>query len=54
MNDAAHILVIEDEVKLATLLRDYLVAANYRVSVHDSGAGASVLAPAIDRRVVSG
>lgn len=41
MNNAAHILVIEDEVKLAALLRDYLVAANYSVSVLDSGDGAS-------------
>jgi len=27
MNDPAHILVVEDEPKIAALLRDYLVAA---------------------------
>jgi two-component system response regulator BaeR len=41
MNDPAHILVVEDEPKIAALLRDYLVAAGYRVSVLDSGAGAA-------------
>ncbi len=34
-----HVLVVEDEPKIAALLRDYLLAANYRVSVRDSGAG---------------
>ena len=32
-----HILVVEDEPKLAALLHDYLVAAGYRVTVHDDG-----------------
>jgi len=41
MNDPAHILVVEDEPKIAALLRDYLVAAGYRVSVLDSGTGAA-------------
>jgi two-component system, OmpR family, response regulator BaeR len=40
VNDAAHVLVVEDEPKIAALLRDYLVAANYRASVLASGAGA--------------
>ncbi|MET0226424.1 MAG: response regulator [Dokdonella sp.] len=40
MNDPAHILIVEDEPKIAALLRDYLVASGYRVSVRDSGAGA--------------
>ncbi|MDR3390017.1 MAG: response regulator [Rudaea sp.] len=39
MSAAAHILVVEDEPKLAALLRDYLIAAEYRVSVLASGAG---------------
>lgn len=37
---SAHILVVEDEPKIAALLGDYLAAANYRVSVLASGAGA--------------
>jgi two-component system, OmpR family, response regulator BaeR len=36
----AHIVVIEDEPKIAALLRDYLLAAVYRVSVLDTGSGA--------------
>ncbi len=40
MSDAAHVLVVEDEPKIAALLRDYLVAANYRASVLASGASA--------------
>jgi two-component system, OmpR family, response regulator BaeR len=35
-----HILVVEDEPKIAALLRDYLVAADYRVSILASGDGA--------------
>jgi two-component system response regulator BaeR len=39
-HDAAkHVLIVEDEAKIAALLRDYLVAANFRVSVRDTGAG---------------
>lgn len=38
MNDGAHILVVEDEPKIAALLRDYLVAADYRVDVLADGA----------------
>ena len=40
MSGAAHILVVEDEPKIAALLRDYLEAAGYRVSVLETGAGA--------------
>lgn len=40
MSIRAHVLVVEDEPKLAALLRDYLVAADYRVSVLETGAGA--------------
>jgi len=40
MSVGAHILVVEDEPKIAALLRDYLVAADYRVSVLASGVGA--------------
>ena len=40
MNGAAHVLIIEDEAKIAALLRDYLAAAGYRVSVLHTGAGA--------------
>jgi two-component system response regulator BaeR len=41
MNETAHILVVEDEPKIAALLRDYLAVAGYRVSVLTSGAGAT-------------
>ncbi|HEY6942525.1 response regulator [Dokdonella sp.] len=37
---SALVLVIEDEPKIAALLRDYLVAAGYRVGLRDTGAGA--------------
>jgi two-component system, OmpR family, response regulator BaeR len=40
MTDAAHILIVEDEPKIAALLRDYLAASCYRVSGFDSGDGA--------------
>ena len=40
MSTRAHVLVVEDEPKLAALLRDYLVVADYRVSVLETGAGA--------------
>jgi two-component system response regulator BaeR len=40
VNENAHILVVEDEPKIAALLRDYLVASGYRVSVRETGAGA--------------
>lgn len=40
MSNAAHVLIVEDEPKLASLLRDYLGASGYRVSVLDSGDGA--------------
>ena len=40
MSGAAHVLLIEDEPKIASLLRDYLLAANYRVSILATGAGA--------------
>jgi two-component system response regulator BaeR len=36
----AHILIVEDEPKIAALLRDYLVASNFSVSVRDHGDGA--------------
>lgn len=35
-----HVLVIEDEPKLAALLRDYLAASAFRVSVRETGEGA--------------
>lgn len=41
MSVVAHVLGVEDEPKIAALLRDYLVAAGYRVSVRDAGAGAT-------------
>ena len=40
MNNAGHVLIVEDEPKLAALLRDYLGASGYRVSVLDNGAEA--------------
>ena len=39
MKPAAHVLVVEDEAKLAALMRDYLHASAYRVSVLDDGNG---------------
>jgi two-component system, OmpR family, response regulator BaeR len=36
-----HILVVEDEPKIAALLRDYLVNAGYEVTVLDNGAPAA-------------
>ena len=39
MSSNAHVLVVEDEPKIAALLRDYLRAANFRVSVLDNGTG---------------
>ncbi|MEO7430939.1 MAG: response regulator [Dokdonella sp.] len=40
MTAAAHILVVEDEPKIAALLHDYLVASAYRVTVRETGSGA--------------
>jgi len=40
VNASAHILVVEDERKIAALLHDYLVASAYRVTVRETGAGA--------------
>ena len=40
MSAASHVLVVEDEPKIAALLRDYLVASAYRVSVLEQGDGA--------------
>jgi two-component system response regulator BaeR len=40
MSAGAHVAIVEDEPKIAALLRDYLAAADYRVSVLASGAGA--------------
>ena len=40
MNGTAHVLVVEDEPKIAALLRDYLATAGYRVSVLGDGAAA--------------
>lgn len=37
---SAHVLIVEDEPKLATLLQDYLVAAGMRASIHSTGDGA--------------
>jgi two-component system response regulator BaeR len=39
MNTEAHVLVVEDEPKIAALLRDYLAASGYRISVLASGNG---------------
>ena len=36
-----HVLIVEDEPKIAALLRDYLVNADYTASVLDSGMGAA-------------
>ncbi|PZQ11988.1 MAG: two-component system response regulator BaeR [Rhodanobacter denitrificans] len=38
MTDTAPILIVEDEPKIAALLRDYLVAAGYRVETLGNGA----------------
>jgi len=38
MSDTAPILIVEDEPKIAALLRDYLVAAGYRVETLGNGA----------------
>jgi two-component system, OmpR family, response regulator BaeR len=40
MSGIAHVLIVEDEPKIAALLRDYLGAAGYRVSVLGDGAAA--------------
>ncbi len=40
MSVSPHVLVVEDETKIAALLRDYLSASGYRVSVLETGAGA--------------
>ncbi len=40
MSQPAHLLIVEDETKIAALMRDYLAAAGYRVSVLETGAGA--------------
>lgn len=38
MNTQKHILIIEDEVKIAELLKDYLEQLNYKVTmIHDGG-----------------
>jgi two-component system response regulator BaeR len=41
MSETMHVLIVEDEPKIAALLHDYLAAAGYRVSVLDSGKGAT-------------
>jgi two-component system, OmpR family, response regulator BaeR len=38
-NPAAHVLIVEDEAKLASLLRDYLQACAYRATVLPEGHG---------------
>lgn len=40
MSDTQHILIIEDEVQLAELMHDYLVADNFKVSMLHSGENA--------------
>jgi two-component system response regulator BaeR len=40
MSAVAHVLIVEDEPKIAALLADYLVASGYRASVLDTGEGA--------------
>lgn len=39
MSPGAHVLVVEDEAKLASLLQDYLLASSYRVTVLSEGSG---------------
>ncbi|HEY2344331.1 MAG TPA: response regulator [Xanthomonadaceae bacterium] len=39
MNVTAHVLIVEDEAKLASLLRDYLQASSYRTTVFAEGNG---------------
>ncbi|HTD28879.1 MAG TPA: response regulator [Xanthomonadaceae bacterium] len=41
MTSGAHVLVVEDEAKLAALLEDYLKASCYRVTVLSDGLGAA-------------
>ena len=38
MNQRPHILVIEDDVEIRSLLRDYLAREGFRVDVGDGGA----------------
>jgi two-component system, OmpR family, response regulator BaeR len=40
MNASAHVLIVEDEPKLATLLRDYLQASGYAATMLHDGAAA--------------
>jgi len=40
MSAPAHVLIVEDEAKIAAVLRDYLGAAGYRVSTLGAGSGA--------------
>lgn len=39
MSSPAHILIVEDEPKLAALLHDYLIASAYRVSIREEARG---------------
>jgi len=39
LDTTKHVLVVEDEPKIAALLRDYLAASTFRVSLRDTGAG---------------
>ncbi len=39
MNKPTNILIVEDEVELAEILRDYLIAENFAVDVTNTGAG---------------
>jgi len=39
MNDARHVLVVEDEPKIAALLRDYITGAGWQSTVMASGSG---------------
>jgi two-component system response regulator BaeR len=40
MSDVAHVLIVEDEPKIAALLADYLAASGFRASVLGTGEGA--------------
>ena len=40
MNEAGHVLIIEDEPKLSALMRDYLLAAGFHASILDNGSTA--------------
>jgi len=40
MKEQEHIIIVEDEQKIAELLRDYLVNSNYQVTILNEGTNA--------------